>query len=242
MYPRIASLALTLTVVLSSALGACVTEPDAPTEEELAGLDSWAGVADGKADLPQTWSKVVAWLRDVYTNQMSAIWKHQEHPATPAAAIARIRTVLAKAGIADPSRTLFNATVQRLRTDVLDHSEIDITLAPGKVVRLVGDPKGAGAFFDAAPFQTAIGAELCLTWTELQTAITTSYLPGAYGVNFVCHTVTERVLRALHAGSSTYAAELHTYQAARWIWGPVVPSGNPQDPEDWAVSRACPAP
>jgi hypothetical protein len=215
-------------------LAGCVTDSDDPAPEDLEALDGWAETADGKADLPTTWTELVAWLRDFYTNTMSAIWRQQEHPATADAAIARVRGM-----VTSPTTRLYSARVQRLRTDLVDHSEIDVQIAPNKVIRLVGDPKGAGVFLDRAMFEQSIGAPLCLTWSELETAIRASYASGAYGVDFVCHTITERVLRALGSGSASYAAQIRTYAAARWTWGPIVPSFNSQDPADWSISRAC---
>lgn len=222
------------TVLVAALLVGCVTDSNEPPAEDIAALDAWAAAADGKADLPTSWTELVAWLRDFYTNTMSAVWRQQEHPATADAAIARVRGM-----VANPTARLYPARVQRLRTDLVDHSEIDIELAAGKVIRLVGDPKGAGVFVDRAMFEQSIGAPLCLTWDELETAIRASYAPGAYGVDYVCHTITERVLRALGAGSASYASQIRTYAAARWTWGPIVPSFNSQDPADWSVSRAC---
>lgn len=222
-----------LVLVIALVTG-CVTDSDAPSPDELTELDGWAEAADGKADLPSTWTELVAWLRDFYTNNMSAIWRRQEHPATADAAIERVRGM-----VANPTTRLYPARVQRLRTELIDHSEINIVIAPGKVIRLVGDPKGAGAFVDGSMFEQSVGAPLCLTWSELETAIRTSYVGGAYGADYVCHTITERVLRALGAGSASYAAKIRTYAAARWTWGPVIPSFNSQDPADWSVSREC---
>lgn len=215
----------------------CVATDSGPSDEELGELDSWAATADGKADLPTSWAELVEWLRDVYLNRMSAIWNRQEHPATPTAAIDRVRGMVV-AGGRDPVRTLYPVTVQRHVAEV-DHSEVNITLPTGVVVRLVGDPKGAGAFIDRSLFMASVGPRLCLTWAELQTAITASYASGDYGVDFVCHSVTERVLRALDVGTARYSSQFRTYAAARWVWGPVRPSFNSQDPSTWAVSRAC---
>ncbi len=226
---------------LGLALTACATDDAAltPDDTELADLDAWAGTADGKADLPATWSETVAWLRDMYLNRMSAIWRSQEHPATAERAIARVRQLVQAGGIADPTRARFPTTMQRLRTDLLDHSELNVVLGPGTVLRLVGDPKGAGAFFDGALFQTTIGARMCLTWAELETALRASYVPGTYGVDYVCHTITERVMRALDAGTASFSNQVRTYAAARWAWGPVLPSGNSQNPADWSITRSC---
>lgn len=221
-------------LVISLLVAGCVADSDDPSPDDLAELDGWAAAADGKADLPTSWTELVAWLRDFYTNTMSAIWRQQEHPATADAALARVRTM-----VTSPTTRLYPTRVQRLRTDLVDHSEIDIQIAPGKIIRLVGDPKGAGAFVDRSMFEQSIGAPLCLTWDELETAIRASYAPGAYGVDYVCHTITERVLCALGAGSATYAAQIRTYAAARWTWGPIVPSFNSQDPASWPMSRAC---
>jgi hypothetical protein len=228
-------------LALLFAFAACVTGEgsmsDEHSDDELAELDAWANTADGKADLPQTWNALVAWLRDVYTNRMSAIWHHQEHPATPAAALDRIRALVAQAG-GDATKLKFRATVRKLVAEV-DHSEVDITLPGGKVIRLVGDPKGAGAFVDSELFDGTVGPELCLTWSELSTAVTASYVPGAYGANYVCHTVTEKVLRSLGVGTFVYASKYRTYYAARFVWGPALPTLNSFDPSDWAVSRSC---
>lgn len=221
-------------ILTMSLLTACATDSSDPAPDDLAALDGWAESADGKADLPSSWTELVAWLRDFYMNDMSAIWQRQEHPATADAAIARVRGM-----VANPTGRLYSTRVQRLRTELIDHSEVNVQIAPGKVLRLVGDPKGAGAFVDDAMFEQSIGAPLCLTWSELETAIRASYAGGAYGLDYVCHTITERVLRALGAGSASYAAQIRTYAAARWTWGPVVPSFNSTDPADWSVSRAC---
>lgn len=221
-------------VLVLALLAGCVTDSNDPSPDDLDALDGWAQTADGKADLPTTWTELVAWMRDFYTNTMSAIWRQQEHPATADAALARVRGMVPNA-----TTRLYPARVQRLHVDLIDHSEVDIQVAPGKVIRLVGDPKGAGAFVDREMFEQSVGAPLCLTWDELETAIRAAYAPGAYGVNYVCHTITERVLRALGAGSASYAAQIRTYAAARWTWGPVVPSFNSQDPADWPMSRAC---
>jgi len=230
---RICVLALTLTLAVVTG---CATDPEAgPSAEELDDLDQWAAASDGKADLPQTMAETAAWLHDFYFETMSAIWNRQEHPATADAAIARVRGM-----VANPTTRLYPTRVQRLRTDVIDHSEVNIQIAPGKVLRLVGDPKGAGAFVDGATFQQSIGAPLCLTWTELQAAIRASYIGGYYADSYVCHTVTERVLRALDVGSASYAAHIRTYSAAQWVWGPLLPNWNSRTPSDWAVSRACP--
>jgi hypothetical protein len=230
-----------LLLALMLAAGCLSAEDDAPSDQQLADVDQWAAASDGKADLPNTFASVVAWVTDVYRNRMSAIWNNQEHPATATAAVARISALVKSGGVADPTRVLYRANIQRLRTEVLDHSEIDITL-PGtahKVIRLVGDPKGAGAFVDKKLFETSLNPSLCLTWDELTTAVDAAYAPGHYGADFVCHTITERVLRALHVGSSKFTAQIKTYNLARWVWGPVAPSGNPQDPTSWAESRRC---
>ena len=218
---------------------ACATtDSSAPTADQLDDLDQWSQAADGKADLPATWSGTVSWVRDFYKNRMSAIWNNQEHPVNSDAALLRIESILSSRGI-DAAAVKFSTTVRRLHADLVDHSEIDIDLPGGGTVRLVGDPKGAGVFLDRAPFEDQIGPALCLTWSELQTAVETSYVEGAYAADFVCHTVTERVLRSLHIGSSVYSNQVHTYAVARWIWGPVIPSGNPQDPSSWPESRTC---
>lgn len=227
------------TVLLLALVPACVsTGEEGPTEEELAELDAWAATADGKADMPSSFSELVAWLRDVYTNRMSAIWNNQAHPTSATAALAEIRTRAQRAGV-DHTRALYRTTVQRLDAGEIDHSEINISIPGGTIVRLVGDPKGAGAFFDRTRFNTTVGPQLCLTWDELQTALATAYQPGAYGASFVCHTVTERVLRALDVGTAPYAGKFRTYAAARWVWGPQAPSFNSQDPASWDVSRSC---
>ena len=225
-------------VLATVLLFGCVTEDDgSPTEDDIAQVDQWADASGGKADLPATWSGVVSWVKDFYRNRLSAVWSNQEHPASSAAAIARIRGLIG----ADPSRTLFRATVQRLRfSDVADHSEVDIVLPSKQVVRLIGDPKGAGMFLDTKPFETTLSPALCLTWNEVQTAVTTAYAQGAYGADFVCHNITERVLRALHVGSAPYAAQIHAYSIARYLWGPILPSGNSSNPASWDESRACP--
>lgn len=219
-----------------------MTEDDgAPSEDDISQVDQWADASGGKADLPATWSGLVAWVKDFYRNRMSAVWSNQEHPASSVAAVTRIRGLMAAGGVADPSHTLFRTTVRRLRfSDLVDHSEINITLPSKQVVRLIGDPKGAGMFLDTKPFQSALSPALCLTWDEVQTAIATAYVPGAYGADFVCHTVTERVLRSLEVGSAKFTAQIHTFAIARFVWGPSLPSGNPQDPASWDESRVCP--
>jgi hypothetical protein len=227
-----------LAIVL--ALAACATTEEGPSADELDDLDQWAQTADGKADLPNTWAETVAWLKDAYFNRMSAIWNHQEHPATADAALTRIKGLLAQAGVTDLSRVKLSTHVQRLRTDFyIDHSEIDISLPGGTVIRLVGDPKGAGAFVDHKLFDTSVGPPLCLTWNELDTAVRASYVGGHYAVDFVCHTVTEHVLRALDIGSAPYSSQIRTYQAARYVWGPILPSFNSQNPASWPESRSC---
>jgi hypothetical protein len=229
---RVASLALVV-------VAACATSADTgPSADELDDLDQWSQAADGKADLPATWDATVAWVRDFYTNKMSAVWDGQEHPANSDAALVRIHSLLGARGIA-AENVKFSTTVRRLHAQLIDHSEIDVDLPGGGTVRLVGDPKGAGVFFDDAAFQEQIGPALCLTWSELQTAVETSYIGGAYATDYVCHTVTERVLRALRVGSSVYANQVHTYAVARWIWGPIIPSGSSQDPTSWPESRSC---
>lgn len=226
-------------LVLLALVPACVTAgEEGPSAEELAALDAWAATADGKADAPPSFDEVIAWLRDVYTNRMSAIWDDQAHPASATSALAEIRARAQRAGV-DPTRALYRTTVQRLDAGEIDHSEINITVPGGTIVRLVGDPKGAGAFFDRTRFHATVGPPLCLTWAELQTALAAAYLPGAYGATFVCHTVTERVLRALDVGTAPYSGKYRTYQAARWVWGPLEPSFNSQNPASWDVSRSC---
>lgn len=234
-------------LVAAFALGfaACAVSDDgAPDPTDLEGADAWADASGGKADLPSSYGDLVAWVEDFYTNRMSAVWNNQEHPATAAAAKTRIRGLLAAGGIAHPEQVKFVTSVQRLRTELIDHSEIDIQL-PGNVdkakhvVRLVGDPKGAGVFLDKALFETTLQPPLCLTWDELNTAIDASYQPGYYAVDFVCHVVTEKVLRALGVGSARYSDQVRTYSLARWIWGPIFPSGNSSNPADWPESRSC---
>lgn len=219
------------------ALGACATVDDEPTPGELSALDAWAQVADGKADLPGSYTSLVAWLRDAYRNRMSAIWNDQERLASPSAALSRI-AALSRAAGTDPMRALYPATVRRLDTGTIDHSELDIALPGGTVVRLVGDPKGSGAYLDRAAFEAPVGPKLCFTYDELATAVTAAYVPGAYGIDFVCHNVTERVMRALGIGTARFSSQFRTYAAARWAWGPVTPSFNPQD--GWPALRRCP--
>ena len=224
-------------LLLCLSFSACAID-DEPSADELIDLDRWAATADGKADLPNTYSGLVAWLRDAYRNRMSAIWHRQELLASPAAALSRIQS-LARAAGADPARALYPATMRRLDTGTIDHSELDIALPGGTIVRLLGDPKGAGAYVDRAAFESAVGPKLCFTYAELATAVTAAYVPGVYGVDFVCHNVTERVMRALGIGTSRFAAEFRTYAAARWAWGPVTPSFSAQDPASWPESRTC---
>ena len=81
--------------------------------------------------------------------------------------------------VANPTARLYPARVQRLRTELSDHSEIDIEIAPNKIIRLVGDPNGAGAFVDRSLFEPSGGAPLCLRWTELESAIRGSAASGA---------------------------------------------------------------
>lgn len=212
---------------------------DEPSVDEMEMLDAWADASGGKADLPGSYSALVAWVKDFYKNRLSAVWGSQEHPASASAAIARVRGLLTAQGI-DPDAALFEASVQRLRfSTVADHSEVDVVLPTRQVVRLIGDPKGAGVFLDSKLFADALSPPLCLTWSELQTAITASYVAGHYALDFVCHNVTERVLRALDIGSARFSSQIHAYSIARWTWGPILPSGNSSDPARWAESRSC---
>ena len=220
------------------AMTACTTEGPGPDDTELAKLDAWAAAADGKSDLPTSWNALVAWLRNVYTNDMSAIWRDQEHLPTASKALERIRGLVVQAGV-DPTRARFRVTVQRLDAGQIDHSEIDIALPGGQVIRLVGDPKGSGAFVDSELFEESVGPRLCLTWPEIEIAVTASYVQGAYAASYVCHNVTERVLRALEIGTAPYATLFRTYSAARWAWGPATPSFNSQNPASWPESRSC---
>lgn len=217
---------------------ACATQDPGPEADELAQLDAWAAAADGKADLPTSWTALMAWLRNVYTNDMSAIWHDQEHPPTASKALDRIRGLVVQAGV-DPIRARFRVTVRRLDAGQIDHSEINIALPAGQVIRLVGDPKGAGAYVDDALFEESVGPRLCLTWSELAIAVTAAYVPGTYAASFVCHNVTERVLRALEIGTGPYSPLFRTYAAARWAWGPATPSFNSHDPASWPESRSC---
>src|SRR5262249_16227051 len=140
----------------------------------------------------------VALSRPRCTGLCSPLWGNQEHPATAAAAIAHVKSL-----VGDPTHATFVATVQRLQfSTIADHSEVDIVLPGKQVVRLIGDPKGAGVYVDSKKFADSLAPALCLSWDEVQTAIETSYAAGAYGADFVCHNVTERVLRALHLGSA----------------------------------------
>ena len=220
-------------VVLAAVLlFGCVTESDnAPSADEMEQADQWADSADGKADLPNTFGELVAWVRDFYRNRLSAVWGNQEHPTSAAAAIARVRAL-----VGDPTRVTFVATVQRLEfSTIADHSELDIVLPAKQVVRLIGDPKGAGLYVDSKRFAETLSPALCLTWDEVQIAIEAAYASGAYGADFVCHNVTERVLRALHLGSAQFSKQIHAYSIARYLWGPIVPSGNSSD----LSSHAC---
>ena len=63
-------------------------------------------------DLSPSERRFVAWLRDFYTNHMSAVWNRQEHPASADAAIARVRGM-----VTSPTTRLYPARVQRLRTE-----------------------------------------------------------------------------------------------------------------------------
>ncbi len=227
--------------LLASLLIACAAPvEDGPSDEELASLDSWAETSGGKADLPTSFSELVEYLKRFYRDRMSAIWDGQAHPATAPQAMQQIHARARAAGIADPTRARYRTTVRKLVADPIDHSEINIEVARGQVVRLVGDPKGAGVFFDDAVFADPVGPRLCMTWQELETAVTASYAPGAYGLDFVCHNVTERVLRALDIGTARYASQVRTYAVAKWIWGPLLPSLDSNNPGDWEESRACP--
>ena len=212
----------------------CVTEESGPSVDDIDQADQWAETADGKADLPNTFGDLVAWVRDFYRNRLSAVWGNQEHPATAAAAIARVKSL-----VGDPTHVTFVATVQRLQfSNIADHSELDIVLPAKQVVRLIGDPKGAGVYVDSKKFADSLAPALCLSWDEVQTAIEASYASGAYGADFVCHNVTERVLRALHLGSAKFSSQIHAYAIARWLWGPIVPSGNSSDLSTHACHQA----
>ncbi|CAN5913537.1 hypothetical protein BH11MYX2_BH11MYX2_12800 [soil metagenome] len=236
MFHRRASLMFAIVLCVFTACAA--QTDDEPSSEELDDLDSWAIASDGKADLPNTWTDVVAYVKDFYLNRMTAVWHSKEHPATAAAAIARVRQMAQQAGIADPTHAYYRTSVQRMRVQYFDHSELNVQIGgPTKVVRLVGDSHGAGVYVDNKLFQETIGPKLCLSWDELQDAIETSYVPGHYGVDFVCHTITEKVLRALDVGSGAYSPQLRTYSIADWIWGPLLPSFNSTNPRNWSESR-----
>ncbi len=219
----------------------CVAEDDNdPSVDDIEAADAWAQTSDGKADLPNTYAGLVSWLKNFYYNQLSAVWGSQEHPTSSAAALTRIKQMLAAGGISDPSHTLFKTSVQRLRfSTVADHSELDIVLPTKQVIRLIGDPKGAGAYVDSKKFEESLAPALCLNWSELQTAVQTSYQSGAYAVDFVCHNITEKVLRSLGIGTAKYSAQIHAYSLARYVYGPVLPSFNSSDPASWPESRSC---
>lgn len=226
-------------VLIAFVIAGCVETATGPTVDDIDEVDQWADTSGGKADLPGNYAELVAWVKDLYRNKLSAVWGNQEHPASASAAIARVRGLLAAGGI-DPSHALFTTTVQRLRfSELADHSELDIVLPTHQVVRLIGDPKGAGVFLDSKVFADTLAPALCLNWDELQTAITTSYQPGAYGLDFVCHNITERVLRSLDIGTAKYSAQIHAYSIARYLWGPILPSGNSSNPSSWPESRSC---
>ncbi len=228
-------------ILVAIVMFGCAAEGDTePSADDMAAADAWAQTSDGKADLPTSYAGLVAWLKNFYANDLSAVWGKQEHPVSSAAAVARIRQMLAAGGISDPSHTLFKTSVQRLQfSSVADHSEIDIVLPTKQVIRLIGDPKGAGAYVDSAKFETALAPALCLNWTELQTAVQTSYQRGNYALDFVCHNVTEKILRSLGIGTAKYSAQIHAYSLARYVWGPLLPSFNSSDPTKWPESRSC---
>ncbi|CAN5502257.1 hypothetical protein BH11MYX1_BH11MYX1_27730 [soil metagenome] len=227
-------------ILVAMLMFGCVAEDDnEPSADDMAAADAWAQTSDGKADLPTSYGCLVAWLKNFYTNQLSAVWGKQEHPASSAAAIARIKQMLAAGGI-DPSRALFKTSVQRLRfSTVADHSEINIVLPTKQVIRLIGDPKGPGAYVDSKKFEESLAPALCLSWSELHTAVETSYASGAYGLDFVCHNMTEKVLRSLGIGTAKFSAQIHAYSLARYVWGPALPSFNSSNPAAWHESRAC---
>jgi hypothetical protein len=236
MFHRRASI---LSAIVLCLFAACASQTDdSPSPDDLDAMDQWAVTSGGKADLPNTWTGLVAYVKDFYFNRMTAVWHSQEHPATAAAAITRVRQIAQQAGIADPTKAYYKTTVQRMQVEYFDHSEVNIQVgAPNKVIRLVGDSHGAGAFVDNALFQETIGPKLCLSWDELQDAIEASYVGGHYGLDFVCHTVTEKVLRALDVGSGAYSGQIRTYSIAGWIWGPLLPSFDSTNPRVWSESR-----
>jgi hypothetical protein len=113
-------------VLVALLMFGCVAEDDnEPSADDRAAADAWAQTSDGKADLPTSYGAyggLVAWPKNFYFNQLSAVWGKQEQPASSAAAIARIKQLLAAGGIRDPSRTLFKTSDvgdRRARTGML---------------------------------------------------------------------------------------------------------------------------
>ncbi len=111
-----------------------------------------------------------------------------------------------------------------------DHSEVDIVEARQGAQRgemggrLLGDVWGAGLYRGAAvlPEVRDMGPPLCVTWDELKRALTTSYRPGLYALNFVCHNVTFEVLDSLSVSVLDYASQTRGWRLASYAYTPIV--------------------
>jgi hypothetical protein len=110
-----------------------------------------------------------------------------------------------------------------------DHTEIDVVEVrqgnhrAAMEGRLLGDAWGAGLYRGHAhlPNVRDMGPPLCVTWEELNRALTTSYRPGVYSWDFVCHNVSFQVLDTLGVSVLDYASQTRGWRLASYAYGPI---------------------
>ncbi len=226
--------------------GGCVVGGGDAGDDDLASLE--AGLpdpgdtkADGQVDIGALRARLLALVEG-----FSATTGSRFYP-TPEAALTQIERDLAAQGLGAPRRSLFVGYLGAIpirggfhHTEFLFAGAVDP--ATGAVARLhkrtVGDPFGAGVF-DEHHGSDPMSSRMCMTWDDLEAAVRASYLRGIYGVNFVCHTVSMKVLAAIGVAPEHFEPLVSGWRLARWVFGPRLPSGLPEPVASWRATRAC---
>lgn len=244
---HVALAALALAALVAAPAAGCLAG-DAP-DDDLAALEAALpdpddAKADGGAvDL----AALRARLHDLLETFSATVGARRYE--TPDAALAEIRRRLAARGIADPRRARFVGYLAAFPIAVpgWHHSEfllrgaVDTTsraVAPLHL-RAVGDVNGA-AIVEDQDRSDAMSSRMCMTWDGLQAAVRAAYAPGRhYALDFVCHTVSMRVLEAIGVPSEHFSGLVGGWRLARWAYGPRGASGLPPAVADWRATRAC---
>ena len=164
---------------------------------------------------------------------------------SPEAALDAIASRARDRGVTDLERARFVLKVKGFPlTRLTDHSEIQVEeVVQGEVrrsmaFRVLGSKAGAGVY-DGYFVGEEVSAPLCVTWRELESVVTRSYVPGEYLETFVCHNVTARAVAGLGVHPDFYEPHFKGWWLASVVFGAGSTSRDAATPGESVAGRRC---